>query len=315
MVRFFCEWPSILSLAVSNHFVHARTWSNMPEKVSLSVRHLSKASKAPNRWVEFFRDPVTFLSGTEYIKRDAAGTRDGVRVFLSYRHAEASTGEDAQCINSEHRMWVSNFARDLEARGIEVIWDHLMREHLRSRSTQGPEQLPFSAEISRICPVICNVFIPILTPRYLERVGFADGGHQSAFEHGAIFEEWQQSLWLSQQHCMKVLLVARAGEEKHFENLPAWFNAYGIYDLRPENSANYAKCLNMIVSRILRTTSQYPAMPMDLADWIDLYIDWCCANVADRTSTPIERWLWRMDLPSQFLGDVGNVKRRVAAEG
>jgi hypothetical protein len=81
------------------------------------------------------------------------------RVFLSYRHAVVGDVAGAAQINAQHREWVKRFAEDLQGKHVDVIWDEKMRAAVRPHVSLDPDILPFTAELSRICPAICHACV------------------------------------------------------------------------------------------------------------------------------------------------------------
>jgi hypothetical protein len=95
------------------------------------------------------------------------------RAFISYRHAEHEDVPDAARLNADHRLWVEQFCRELTQHGVDGIYDAQLREFFRPHTARDPQLVPFLAEVSTISCLVCHAFIPILTPSYIGRLGFA----------------------------------------------------------------------------------------------------------------------------------------------
>ena len=108
------------------------------------------------------------------------------RVFLSYRHQERPPGLMGDDYNRQHRDWVERFANALATWNIDVIWDGRLRDFFRPHTSVDPEKLEFLAEISTLCFQAAQVFAPIVTAGYLERIC---GGAK-----GIVTEEWERAV-------------------------------------------------------------------------------------------------------------------------
>ncbi len=238
------------------------------------------------------------------------------RVFLSYRHAEAEGGDDAARINAEHKAWVEKFAIDLGAYEIDVIWDKLMQDALRERAEVDPEKLPFSAEISRICPMICHAFVPVLTPRYLERIGIFDGEQKNVMAFGGVMEEWLGAIKLVSERHMDVQAVVRSGREEDFAPLPYLIKRPGIMDMRPGNEAHYKRSIQLIAGRLHHERKHDdPPVDVELEPWIDLYLDWCRLRYKGCAALPIGAWPWHTGRPMEFLSDYAETQQALGSSG
>ncbi len=238
------------------------------------------------------------------------------RVFLSYRHTEAEDGEDAARINAEHKAWVEKFAADLGAFEIDVVWDKLMQNALRKRSEVDPERLPFSAEISRICPMICHAFVPVLTPRYLERIGIFEGVQQKTMAFGGAHEEWLGAIYQVSERTMDIQAVVRSGQEEDFAPLPYLIKRPGLMDMRPGNEAHYEKSIQHIAGRLhYERKHDDPPVDMELEPWIDLYLDWCRLRYKGCAAMPVGAWPWRTDRPMEFFSEYANAQQALGAAG
>src|SRR5208337_1087909 len=91
------------------------------------------------------------------------------RAFISYRHIEHVTEDAQNPLNAAHRQWVETFASELSRWSVDVVYDGHLREIFRPYTALDPSMVPFLAEVSSICSLICHTFIPILTPSYIER--------------------------------------------------------------------------------------------------------------------------------------------------
>jgi len=234
------------------------------------------------------------------------------RVFLSYRHEATTRHPDGARINAAHRQWVRQFAQDLEAHGLEVLWDGKMRAELQRRTTLKPDILPFAAELSRICPAICHGFLPVLTPSYLERAMLDEAGDPTLARGGGVYEEWMGAMPLvNGGHMTGVAIVscdeaARYAERKFRPSV----------DFRSGDPAAYRGGLETVVGLMWKhQQSGRPPVDLDLAPWIDLYIHWCRRSYTVLAHAPIEAWTWRSNRPQDFLDAVHDAKRTIARNG
>ena len=237
------------------------------------------------------------------------------RVFLSYRHAEAQDGEEAAQINASHRAWVEQFASDLAEFEIEVVWDKLMQDVLRKRTNVDPACLPFSAEISRICPAICHAFVPILTPRYLERIGIIDGTQENYMLFGGVQEEWLTGTSLASNRSIDVQSVLRSGQPEDFDPVPYLYKRHGMMDMRPGTEAHYVECLQKLAGRLhFERHHEDPPIDMELEGWINLYFDWCQLRYKGCAAMPIGAWPWYLGRPLEFLNDCAEAQGAIGLE-
>lgn len=223
------------------------------------------------------------------------------RAFISYRHGEAAGGSAAH-INAEHRAWVEQFAEDLESWHVDVIWDRFMQEALRTQASIPPEHLPFAAEISTICPPLCHAFIPVLTPRYVERLGIGVPGGKMLT--GGVQEEWMTAARYVDARMMNSIPVVRRGDHDYFDELPWAMKRHGGYDLRDDNAEHYETSVKKIAGFLhFERRHDDPPIDLSLADWIDLYIAWCRAHYTECAETPVAVWTWQFHRPNRFLDD------------
>jgi hypothetical protein len=238
---------------------------------------------------------------------------DRPRVFISYRHLESQTDPG---FNLAHREWVGNFARELESFGIRPIWDVHIRECLSKHSSIDPFELPLCAEVSRAFPAICHAFMPVVTPAYLERVGFVAGERTNSIPYGVVFEEWQGGLHAAELGLSIVLPVIRAGRP---QQLPmTYFSSsiltYGLVDVRGDQKDNYSRAFDLIrkaTSNIDVHRNPYSAIEPSI--WCDTYIEWARVKYSVRSRIPVDSWWFNTGYANEFLGAVSGVLRATQA--
>lgn len=235
------------------------------------------------------------------------------RVFISYRHFESQTDP---AFNLAHREWVSNFARELEGFGIRPIWDVHIRECLSKHSSIDPFELPLCAEVSRAFPAICHVFMPVVTPAYLERVGFISGEHTKSVPYGVVFEEWQGGLHADQLGLSIVLPIIRAGRSQQLPvtYFSSSFLNYGLIDVRGDQRDNYSRAFDLI--RKATSTIDVRRNPYSSIEpliWCDTYIEWARVEYPVRSRIPVDCWWFNTGYANDFLGAASEVLRAAQA--
>jgi tetratricopeptide (TPR) repeat protein len=131
------------------------------------------------------------------------------RLFLSYRRQ-----------SPEHMEWLRRLARELDERGYDVMLDQFI---------QGQEQAPSVPELVSLIAT-CNVFVPVLTDGYFERINLGDGPvHAHKYlEDGWVFDEFQAALHLGQMQRLVVTGLWRSGR------LHEPFTPDNVVDLRDD---------------------------------------------------------------------------------
>ncbi len=236
------------------------------------------------------------------------------RVFISYRHAESAIDDS---VNDAHRAWVSTLTKNLKARGIVPIWDPDIREKLSKHSTIDPFELPLCKEIARTFPAICNAFVPIITPAYLERLGVVDGKRYNRSDYGVVFEEWQGGGFMAQKGYIDMILVIKSGRAHEFNvgKLTAYFVSQGgVIDFRKDEKEQYERELNKLEANIRKGDAERnPFSQANVQIWCDVYVEWCRAKYSDRFGVPADVWYFNTGAANEFLGDVSSYLRENAS--
>ena len=120
------------------------------------------------------------------------------RIFLSYRWGSA-----------EDDAWVERLAEDLSARGNEVTLDRWLQKG--DRPPTVPELVAGIAD--------CHVFLAVLDPGYVERLGRAD---DSTIQDGWVFDEYQVATGLTYARRLRMVGLLRSGDD-----LPRGFAMFG----------------------------------------------------------------------------------------
>ena len=222
------------------------------------------------------------------------------RAFISYRHAEYDGGGDADALNREHRAWVERFVHDLREAGVEAIFDGHLRELFRPYTEKDPLQVQFLAELSTIGSLICHAFIPILTPSYIDRLGYAGYERQSGAAASFAFEEWQLGCFYSNHGVMQMIPVIRTGEPERIAALPLGVSPDNAFDMR--DPTHYPLQIRFIAERIYGAwDGEPPLITVGLADWMALYIEWCRHNFPGCKDTRVDDWTTDLLRPRMFL--------------
>jgi hypothetical protein len=232
------------------------------------------------------------------------------RAFISYRHTEYENEPNAAALNEAHRLWVARFARDLDAAGVETVYDGHLRELFAFFSPANPFTAPFMAEISSITCLICHAFVPILTPSYLDRVGHGNYERSKATRLSYAQEEWHFGLHFANAAVLQYVPIVRAGDPERMMQLPLGVGPDTAFDMR--DPAHYPHQIGFIAQRIRSAwDGDYPLLKLNLGEWMELYIQWCSENYPGCKGTKVEDW--KMDLlrPRYFVDAlVGGIQKR-----
>lgn len=235
------------------------------------------------------------------------------RVFLSYRHQESADDPE---VNRAHRAWVHQLAADLEAAGVDVLWDEHVRACLAPYCAIDPNEAPVCQEISRSLTRICDAFAPIVTPAYLERIGVSDGMRTTSFAYGAVLDEWQGAAWLARHGALTVLPIIRSGQAQELNLAPiAPFFQGPFLDFRGAARSVYEARLGQLVERLRQLDpagNPYPAIA--LQDWCDAYVAWARVAFPDRAAAPVDIWASDTSASQEFLDALAAEARAAGAD-
>ena len=225
------------------------------------------------------------------------------RAFISYRHIEHETGAAQDTLNAAHRQWVETFAADLSKWQVDAVFDGHLREIFRPYTAQDPFMVPFLAEVSTICSLICHAFIPILTPSYIERLGYGNYEPQRETKLSFVQEEWQIAIYYANTGLMQYIPIVRAGEPERMAALPLGGSPDNGFDMR--DPADYPHQVRFIAERISAAwDGDHALIKLGLKDWVMTCISWCRENYPGCA----EKWVdaWPIDLlrPRLFLDRV-----------
>ena len=133
------------------------------------------------------------------------------RVFVSYRWESEA-----------HSHWVTRFVADLAFRRVQVEFDRLIQTGRRDDAT--PEI------IARIA--VCHAFLAMLTPSYLEALGWRDGAwHNYIPRNRWVFDEFQLALRHEDAGTTEIIPILREGD---IAVLPYDWNSSNTLDLRAD---------------------------------------------------------------------------------
>lgn len=229
------------------------------------------------------------------------------RAFVSYRHIEYEEAAEVDALNVAHRQWVEKLACDLENLGVEVVFDGKLRELLRRHTRKDPYHVPFVAEVSTISSLVCHAFIPILTPSYVDRLGYAGYQPQPDAKWSFVQEEWQIGCFYCNAGAMQFVPIVRAGEPEKMAALPLGVGPENGFDMR--DPQHYELQVRFIAQRILNGwDGDYPLIKVDLGEWVRLYLGWCRENYPGYAGQPVDEWQVDLMRPRLFLDAVLNKK-------
>lgn len=216
-------------------------------------------------------------------------------------------------INVAHHEWVRRLVTDLRTRGITAVWDLDIQSIVSAYCSIDPNELPLCREISRIFPLLCDAFIPIITPSYLERIGVLEGEQVDSMPYGVVFEEWQGACVGMLQGFVALIPLVRGGRA-HQLNLsqlvPFFVLDRHLIDMRSESTAAYNNGLEKLVQHILDvdiSRNRFSQIELDVI--VDAYVQWCRSKFKNRRATPVDVWPFHTGAANEFLGDFGVVTR------
>ena len=178
-----------------------------------------------------------------------------------------------------------------------------MRELFQPLTSKDPSQVAYLAELSSIGCLICHAFIPILTPSYIGRLGFAGYERQDGAIQSFAFEEWQLGCFYCNAGVMQYIPIIRTGEPERMAALPLGVGPDNTFDMR--DPADYPLQVKFIAQRIFQGWDGDPALiTLDLADWMGFYINWCRQNDPRCATAPVDEWSADLLRPRLFLNHV-----------
>lgn len=213
------------------------------------------------------------------------------RVFLSYRHQER-TGLFASGENQKHVAWVEAFAHALGSWNVDVIWDGRMRDLFRPHTKADPMEIPFMAEVSTLCLMSAQAFMPIVTRGYLERV--SENGIP-----GVVTQEWQRAVEVTQSGKLEILGIVREWPTPGYAAPPAVLTNGNSWDFRfVDATRDEVELLGDKVHLVWEVNR--PPVDMPFAKLISTYLKFCVEHFGLHWPG-IERWGCDFARPGVFL--------------
>jgi hypothetical protein len=161
----------------------------------------------------------------------------------------------------------------------------------------------FLAELSTIGCLICHAFIPVLTPSYIDRLGYAGYQRQGGAPQSFVFEEWQLGLFYCNHAVMQHIPVIRAGEPERMAALPLGVTPDNAFDMR--DPTDYPQQIRFIADRIYHAwDGGAPLITVGLGEWMAIYIEWCRRNDPRCANTRVDAWNADLLRPRLFLDHV-----------
>lgn len=189
------------------------------------------------------------------------------RVFISYRHSERSGTPDAADFNRRHVAWVEQFARDLGSLGVEPVLDARVRQLVGPLFDTDPTTEPAIANLTLASIAVCNAFLPIVTPGWVERIGYGEFKQQSSWQDGYVFDEWQQAAASARAGKIQIVPIFRDGGLEHAVDLPLIRKAGIVFAF--EDDAPYEQNLELLAEYLHHGLDvRRPAIDMKLRDWL-----------------------------------------------
>jgi hypothetical protein len=143
------------------------------------------------------------------------------RVFVSYRWE-----------SDAYSNWVTRFVCDLGSLRVQVVFDRLIQTGRQDDAT--------GEVVGKIAT--CHAFLAILTPSYLEALGWRDGAwHDYIPNNRWVFDEFQLALQHEEAETTEIIPILRAGD---IAALPYDWNSGNTLDLRTDEA--YAAKVNFL---------------------------------------------------------------------
>jgi len=225
------------------------------------------------------------------------------KAFISYRHIEHEAHENSGQLNDAHRAWVETFVQDLARHNVEPIYDGHLRELFRPHTKADPLFVPFLAEVSTICSLVCHAFVPILTPSYIDRLGYGEYERRDGAAQSFVLEEWQLGMFYANAGVMQYIPIIRAGEPERMAALPLGVGPENAFDMR--DPKDYQLQLRFIADRVHAAWDGGPTLiTSSLGEWVSTYVNWCRERYPGCSEQHFDAW--RIDLlrPRMFLTEV-----------
>ena len=189
------------------------------------------------------------------------------RVFLSYRHREHSAGPQAEALNKQHIAWVEQLARDLAAMRVEPVLDARIRQLAGQLFGTDPTTEPAIANIALASIHCCHAFLPVITPGWVERIGYAGFQQQRTWEEGYVLDEWQQAAASAEAGRIQIVPLMRGGRLEQSLDLPLVLDAGILVDFTDDD--HYEDNVVLLAQYLHdRREVARPAVDMKLGDWI-----------------------------------------------
>jgi hypothetical protein len=189
------------------------------------------------------------------------------RVFISYRHGEHRGIPDAEARNRAHVVWVEQFARDLASLRVEPVLDARIRILAGNLFGSDPVTEPAIANLALASIHCCHAFLPVITPGWVERIGYANFEPQRTWADGYVFDEWQQAAASASAGRIQIIPLMRGGRLDQALNLPFVLNAGILFDFTDD--ARYEDNVVLLAQYLHngRTVAR-PAVDKKLGDWL-----------------------------------------------
>lgn len=189
------------------------------------------------------------------------------RVFISYRHSERSGTPDAAEYNRRHIRWVEQFARDLASLRVEPVLDARVRQIVAQLFDTDLTTEPAVANLTLASIPVCHAFLPIITPGWVERIGYANFESQQSWQDGYVLDEWQQAAATARAGRIEIVPIFRTGGLENALSLPLVRGAGIVFDF--EEDANYEQNLVLLADFLHNGRAiERPAIDMKLGDWL-----------------------------------------------
>ncbi len=189
------------------------------------------------------------------------------RVFISYRHTERTGTPDADDFNRQHVEWVEQFAHDLAAHGVEPVLDARVRQIAGPLFDTDLATEPGIANLTMASIHVCHAFLPIITPGWVERIGYGNFEEQRTWQDGYVFDEWQTAAASAMAGQIQIVPIFRSGGLENALEIPLIRNAGILFAF--EDDAPYEDNIGLLADFLHngRAIAQ-PSSDMQLTEWL-----------------------------------------------
>jgi hypothetical protein len=172
---------------------------------------------------------------------------------------------------------------------VDAIFDGDIRAAFARYTAKDPYLVPVLAEFSALSAYICHAFIPILTPSYIDRIGYADYTPQTGTKMSFVLEEWEFAMHLANAEVVQYIPVVRAGEPERMAQLPLGLGPDNAFDMR--DPQHYPHQVRFIAERLYESwDGGPPLLNFSVSEWLEFYVNWCRERYPGCAGKRVDDW-------------------------